>query len=500
MGVIKKQAFQSSVILYTGTLIGFLTTGLLAPHLLTKSEIGTLRLLLSYSGIFAGISVLGFGIVTIRFVPRFYDKVKNSYNGFLGISLLVGTIGFVISLALILLIRPEIIRNNLEKSPQFAHYFFLIIPLTFFQVYYNLFDAYNNALYRSSFGVFLRDFVQRMLILVGLILIFLNIFDFDQYVYYYVTAISLPTVLIWIHLVSHKSFDIRINFSRLNKPLIVSMISVAFFGLLNSFGSIAAIQVDAIMLNMFLDASAVGVYVVTFYFGTLVLIPAKALNKIAPTLISKAFKEDDLETVSDIYYRSTANLFVIGLLVYLGLLVNLENIFNIIPRSYEEGKLVIVLIGFANLIKMAAGSNDSVITYSKYYKMTTAFLIIFLFLIVLFNYLLIPLLGMTGAALATMLAILSYNLIKSIFIRMKFGFFPYSFQFIIVMVLGGIIYLIVSYLPDIDNFIIEILVDSIVTTLLYYLFMRKLPIFTDINQMILKGYEKAAEFFRTKFK
>jgi len=398
LGVIKRQAFQSSVLLYFGTLIGFLTTGLIAPNLLSKSEIGTLRLLLSYSAIFMSLSILGFSTVTIRFLHQFQDKITKKHNGFLGIAIIVGTIGFLITWIIIEVIEPSIVQNNIEKSPQFAKYFFLIIPLTIFQTYYALFDAYNNALYRSSYGVFLRDFVQRIIILIGLLLLFIHFFDFEEYVFYYVLAICLPTILILFHIIRYKAFDVKINTSFLNRTLIGSMMSVGLFGLLNSMSNIAALQIDAIMINMYFDDAAVGVYVITFYFGTLVFIPSKALNKIAPSLIAKAFKEDDQHTVKDIYYRSCQNLFLIGALVFLGLLVNLDNVFNIIPSSYQEGKLVIVLIGLANLVKMAGGSNDSLITYSKYFKVTTLFLTIFTILIVVFNFIFIPLFGIIGAA------------------------------------------------------------------------------------------------------
>ena len=500
MGIIKKQAFQSSVLLYTGTIIGFITTGLLIPNLLSKSEIGTLKLLQSYSAVFMSLGILGFGTITIRFIPRFLNKEKNNYNGFLGISLIVGAIGFIIALGLIYGIKPTIIQNNLEKSPQFAQYFSLIIPLTFFMIYYSLFDSYNNALYRSSYGVFLRDFVQRILILMGLLLVLVHFMDFDQYIFYYVSAICIPTLFILFHVIWHKSFDIKINYKFLKKPLITSMASVGLFGLLNSFSSIAVLQIDTIMVNMYLDSTAVGVYAITFYFGTLVLIPSKALNKIAPTLIAKAHKEKDLETIKDIYIKSSGNLFLIGVLILLGLFVNLENIFNIIPKSYEEGKYVIVLIGLANLVKMGGGSNDSIITFSKHYKMTTIFLIILVFLIILLNLIFIPPFGMTGAALASLCALSIYNLIKFFFIKLKFGFNPYNFQFIIVVVLSGIIYLIILALPNMNNFIVEIIFDSILTTLLFYFAVRHLAIASEANLLVNQLSQKAISFFRSKIK
>jgi O-antigen/teichoic acid export membrane protein len=498
LGVIKRQAFQSSVLLYTGTIIGFITTGLITPNLLSESEIGTLRLLLSYSAIFMSFAILGFSTVTIRYVPQLFNRKSGNHHGFLGVSMLVGTIGLLLTTGIIELIRPTIIENNQDKSPQFAQYFILIIPLTIFQTYYTLFDSYNNALYRSSFGVFLRDFVQRILILIGLSLLLVHLFDFENYVYYYVGAICIPTILILIDIIRHGVFDIKISAKIFNKAILGSMASVGLFGLLNSMSNIAALQIDAIMINMYLNDAAVGIYVITFYFGTLVFIPSKALNRIAPSLISKAFKENNLETIKDIYYRSCKNLFLIGTLILLGLAVNLENVFNIIPSSYEEGKFIILLIGLANLIKMLGGTNDSVITYSKYFRTTTLFLVIFSISIIVFNFLLIPSFGITGAGMATLFSIVLHNLIKFIFIKMKFDFMPYNYQFILVLVFAAIIYFIISIIPNPGNFILDILLDSFLTTVLFYLAVRWLSISIDLNNTFHQILQKTAVFFKTK--
>ncbi len=500
MGIIKRQAFQSSVLIYIGTIIGFISTGLIAPNILTGGEIGTLKLLQSYAALFVSLGILGFSTITIRFLPHFINKKENHFNGFLGLSVLVGTFGLFIALAVILSIKPAIIQNNFDKSPEFARYFFLIIPLTIFQIYYALFDAYNNALYRASYGVFLRDFVQRILVLIGLLLVLFHFFDFNQYVYYYVVSICLPTLLILIHLIRHNEFDLKIKTRFLKKSLLQSMASVGLFGLLNSFSNIAILQIDTIMVNMYMNSTAVGIYAITFYFGTLVLIPSKALNKIAPTLIAKAFKEEDLETVKDIYYKSTSNLFLIGVLILLGLLVNLENVFNIIPKSYEEGKFVIVFIGIANLLKMGAGNNDSIITYSKYYKMTTVFLITLVLLIIIFNFLLIPTYGMTGAAIASLLAIFIFNFTKFIFIKLKFGYNPYNLQYIVALGYAAIVYIIVIILPDLDNFIFEIAIDSIVATLFFYILIRYLPMARELNSSINQISGVVINIFNSKIK
>jgi O-antigen/teichoic acid export membrane protein len=500
VGVIKKQTFQSSILLYLGTLLGFVTTGMLAPHLLSPSEIGTLKLLMSYSGIFAGIGVLGFSTVTIRFLPEFQKKSLNNRYGFLGISMIVGVFGFLITWLIISLIKSDIIANNHEKSPEFAEYFFLIIPLTLFQIYYNLFDFYNSALYRSAYGVFLRDFVHRILLLIGLLLVMLHFFDFEVYVYYYTIAICFPTILMVFHLIWYKGFDLSINRPLLSKSLLGSMASVAFFGLINNSSHVAILQIDSIMVNLYLDSTAVGIYTITFYFGSLVIIPAKAFNRISPTVISNAFQDDKLDTIRDIYEKGCRSLFLIGSLTVLGLMVNLDNIFYLIPRSYETGKMVIVYIAFANLIKMADGSNDSIITFSKYYKLTTVFLVLLVVLIVVFNLVLIPIFGMDGSAIATLISVSIHNVSKTIFIKRKFNLFPYNFQYILVLIVTLGIYAIVNLIPSFNNFMVEIAKDSALAGILFVVFIWQLPMALEFKKVVTDILEATIRYFKKKLK
>ena len=50
-----------------------------------------------------------------------------------------------------------------------------------------------------------------------------------------------------------------------------------------------------------------GIYNISFYFGTIILIPAVALGKISSTFIADAWKDKDMETINDIYYKSSIN-------------------------------------------------------------------------------------------------------------------------------------------------------------------------------------------------
>jgi O-antigen/teichoic acid export membrane protein len=351
-------------------------------------------------------------------------------------------------------------------------------------------------LYRSSTGIILREFIQRILVLTGMLFFIFNIFGFDGFIYYYTAAVSLPTVLIVIYLADKKAIHLKLNASMLTGKLMRSMASVSFFGFLNTFSNLAIIRIDAIMVNHFIDSAATGIYVTSFYFGTLVQMPARALNRIAPVLIADAYKENDLATIKDIYKKSSLNLYIIALWLLLGLAVNLDNIYKIIPETYAQGRMIIIYIALANVVRLAGGSNDSIIAFSKYYKYTTLFLVIFLVLIFTFNLYFIPQKGITGAAIASLAAISIFQAIKVAFIYYKFGFQPFNWKFIHIAIAAAIVYLTADLLYPFPSFIMDIIMRSILITALYGGYIYFTDISPDINQSILQFISKVKNIFR----
>jgi O-antigen/teichoic acid export membrane protein len=73
------------------------------------------------------------------------------------------------------------------------------------------------------------------------------------------------------------------------------------------------------MVDHYLGLSQAGVYTISFFFGTLVIIPARTMGKITSVVIADAWKSDDKKTILDIYKKSTLSLPVAGTLVFIGL-------------------------------------------------------------------------------------------------------------------------------------------------------------------------------------
>ena len=182
-------------------------------------------------------------------------------------------------------------------------------------------------------------------------------------------------------------------------------------------------------------------------------------------------------------------LFIIGLIMFLGLWANIDNVFQILKPEYLPGKWVIFFIGLGSLIDMSTGANSSILGSSKYYKVQTVFLVVLVILLILNNLLLIPLFGITGAAIGGAVSLSILNLLRYLFLLFKFGLQPFNYKFLIVSGIGVAAYLITALLPPLPNFIADIFVRSSILSILFCLPIYLLKLSPDIN-------EKADEVLR----
>ena len=184
MGIIVKQTIKGTIYSYLGVGLGFITTAILLPHLLKPEEIGLLNLLVAFSAIFAQFASLGMNSVTTRLFS-YFRSIENNHHGFLFILISVSLIGFILSTVGYFILKPSIIENNIEKSYLFVEYIYYLVPLVFFTLFFIVLDNYNKVLFNASYGIFLKEFYQRILILISIILFALKLISFRYFVLTY---------------------------------------------------------------------------------------------------------------------------------------------------------------------------------------------------------------------------------------------------------------------------------------------------------------------------
>lgn len=485
MGIIKKQGIQGSIILYIGVFIGFLTSSVFFPKILSKEEIGLLNTLLSYSIVFAQFSTLGFNSVITRMFSYFRDNDKK-HNNFFFFVFAILLVGSMVFLGSFYLLKPFIVSQNIQNSPLFVDYLNYLVPLTIFTLIFFILDNYYTVLFKAVRGIFLKEVLQRVLILFALFLFYIKLYNFFGLVVFYVVALCVPTVILVYTIVIEKEFVIKPNFGFITKDLAKTMLNVGIFGILTSIVGSANIQIDKVMASSMLSLEATGIYSTVFIFATLIKVPSRALLKIASAILADAWKVNDLQLIGKVYKETSFNQYIIGLLVFIGLWANIDNIFWILPQGYEEGKYVILFLGIAYTFEMATGASNNIIATSRYFKALTWIVAIMLIVAVILNLLFVPLFKINGLALATSISVITFTLIKIVFIYAKFSLNPFDKRFILLTIIGITSYLASLILPDFSNLIFNILVKSAFITFLYLVLLYLSRISIELNESVHK--------------
>jgi O-antigen/teichoic acid export membrane protein len=75
-----------------------------------------------------------------------------------------------------------------------------------------------------------------------------------------------------------------------------------------------------------------------------------------------------------------------------------------LPEGYQQGASIVMLLSTGSLFNMATGLNAAVLFTSEKYRYGAVFLISLAVVVLILQIVLIPIFGMIGAALATVLA------------------------------------------------------------------------------------------------
>ncbi|GMT46378.1 MAG: hypothetical protein IEMM0006_2210 [bacterium] len=483
MGVIQKQSISGTIYSYLGVLLGFITVGWLFPRILSTGQVGLLRILVSYSVLFAQFASLGINSVSVKLFPYFRNPEKK-HHGFLGLALLVSLAGFILSTGIYLLLKPLFISQASEKSSLFTTYFYYVVPLILFTLLFSIFDTYYRVLYNAVKGIVYKEVVQRLLILAAILLYFFKVIDFQWLVILYVLAFISPSLFLMGTLIRDKLFFVKPDFDFIDKKMAREMINVAFFGILASFSGVLVLNIDVIMVSHYLGLGEAGIYTIAFFFGTLILVPMRTMGKISSVVIADAWKIDNRKTIMDIYRKSSISLSVIGFLLFIGIWGNLDNIFQIVGKDYTAGKYVILFIGLANLSDLFLGVSPHIILNSKHYRWLSYLLFIFAILLIVTNILLIPRYGITGAALASLISKYIYNSLKFLFLYKKFRFQPFNYKHLEIIFFAAISWYLSTFIPVLGHFILDLVVRSLFISVVFMTPVYFFKVSEDINQKV----------------
>ena len=484
MGVIQKQTIKGSVWSYVGAFLGFVNTGLLFPKIFSTSEIGLLSVLVAISALFSQFSSLGMNSVTARLFPYFKENIK-SKSGYLSLLLIVTIIGFVVSILVGLIFQDWIVETNNDESGLMGKYAIYLIPMTLFTLFFNVFDTYNKMLYDITSGIFLKEFVLRVLNFISIILFFFNVIDFDVFVFLYVLSYFVPLGVLLVILFVRGEIVVNLKGFLLPKAMKREIFLVAAFGILAGFSGIVIDYLDKFLVGKYLGLSEAGIYTIIFFIGGMILLPFRALNKISSTLIAECWKENNLSTIEDIYKKSSLSQFLFGIFLFCLLVLNFSNIFEFLPEQYSIGKWAMLVIAASNVLIMISGVSYAIISTAKYYWYMTLLMGLQIVMVIVCNVLLISVFGMIGAAFASFVSVIFIRIGSILIVGRKSKIWPFTLNHLKVLIVSTVSIALAFAVPDIKNYILDSVVKSFIFSIAFLILILRFNVSTDLENALL---------------
>ncbi|MFT6216959.1 MAG: O-antigen/teichoic acid export membrane protein [Roseivirga sp.] len=483
MGIVINQSIKSSAIAYLGVIIGYANVLWLFPYFLESEQIGLFRLIQSSAFLMATFGQFGLSSSLVKFFPRFKNE-----KGFLAFTLIGGGVGSLFLFLLTLLFKNQITAYFSQESALFVEYFSITLLISVCLVQFQIFEAYCRSLLKIVIPTLIRDIQLRLSITVLIALFALGIISFDLLIQVLLGVYALMVISIFGYLKSIQSFSFKLDFSFLNKKVLKEIVTYSLFMLIGAGGTQIVLQIDSIMVSGQLGLEATGIYTIAFFIGIVIEMPRRSIAQISSALIAQAFEKEDIPAVNKLYKQTAINQMIIGSLLLIGIWANLENLYSFIPNGqlYISGINVVLFIGLGKLSDMAFGTNGEIIVMSKHYKFNVIAVAILAFLTIGLNLILIPKYGIEGAAIASFLAMLIFNISKFLFVWIKFKIQPFSINTLKFLAIVGVVLFGNQLLPPLENVFFDILVRSIAITILFAILTLGLKVSVEVNGLFKK--------------
>lgn len=424
-----KQVVLNTIFSYIGVGIGTISVIYFIPRVFgdqqSAENYGGILVLLNYVSLFVFISMISSPRTIIKFYPSF-DKLRREY--------LISTLFWYQVIALSLtcflfyIFSENIYVNYKGEIINISPFFYPLIVLFTFNSF--LF-GYSQVIEKTNFPTFLRDSFVKMWNFSILFLLYVETINFKYFLYLYLFQFLVQFVILFFYIYIRRKDRIRLfNFQLFFNS---EILKYTLFSLFAGAAATLVTKVDIQMIKTMINQEVVAYYSFGLFFISVLIIPRNSITTIANNIISrdlnalehKVFKEKYLR-ISFIYSLST-------LLVFISIILGLEELMMIVGGNYgsETIRNVVIILGLGRVVESMFIINSSLITFSKYFKVDIFFQLLAIILVIVFNIIFIKMYNLIGAAISTSLVFIIISMSRSLFIKTKFDLFPVSKKYLL---------------------------------------------------------------------
>ncbi len=485
MGIVLKQSFTNTLILFLGFGIGGINVLFLYTHFLHEDYVGLITFILSTGNILLPLLVFGMQHTIIKYYSSYKTKIER--DNFLSTTLFIPLL-VIIPLAIIgALVYEKIavwlsVENEIIKK-----YTYLIFIVAVFMGYFEVFYSWTKVHMKSVFGNFIKELFPRICTSFLLIGVYLKWLTNEQFIYSVVIVYGISTLIMMLN-----AFYVYKPTFKFNLPHnIKEIFSFSWYIIIAGSAGGILLEIDKFMIPQMEQIAEVAYYSVGIYIASVIAIPGRAMQQITSPITAKDMNCDRYDEVEKLYQQTSLNLLIVGGLLFLLINLNISEMYEIINKpQYTKGIWVVLIISISKLIELALGTGNAILVNSIYYKIFFYLSIGMAVSVIILNKWLIAMIGIDGAALATLIVMIVYVLVKVAYIQWKFKLQPFSINTIKIIGIVVVLYFCFNLIDLEMNPFVSIILKSLIILAVYSFVVKKMEISKELNTMVAAFFKK----------
>jgi len=460
-------------------------TGILLARVLGPSLLGQYNLGNTVANFTANFTKIGFDQGLVRFIPRYKANNQEGKIKYLVVfsflisailSMLVGGVFYFYSDFLAIKLFNDVEMSGVLKITSF---------LIFVFTYYRLSSSILKGVKRVDFLTITSYIVVPITFLLSLLV--LRKPDVYAVISARMISYSLGIILVIFFILKKEKF-MSGKIEKINIKEYLSFSSpLLFIGLLYFLIS----HIDILMIGYFLESSDVGVYSVAVRIAGMAVFLLSASNTIFGPTISELTEKDQFKTLERLLKSISKIIFAFSLNFLLFVIIYNQEILTVFGEEYIVGGLVLIILTFGQFINASVGPTGTILIMSGKQKFEVFNSIAICLMNIILNIILIPRLGISGAAIATASSIVIINIFKVLEVYVLYKFHPYKksfFKLIVFSILAGIV---IFLFKDLNiNYIIKLILAVTFSMIINFGLIYKFGLEEDDQVIIDKVVNK----------
>lgn len=488
MGLVARQSFKAGIVTYLATLIGVLNILFIFPLTLTISQLGEIQLVLTFATTLGTIILFGGPLVLTNFYPKLKEnKVKTS--ALLGLLILIPVFVMAIVMLSSIFLHDYAITYFSKAQGNIAEVaFWSTLILSLLTAHFTLFVSISALFGRIAVPSVFTNLIKLYLPLLSFAL-FYQVITYVQLFQLLVLFYIIILVLIGIYTYKIGDFEIRFNLKTLiNELPLKSIFTYSGINILAGIAYSLANQVDMLMLASMMNTYATGLYVWSLFIANAIIIPLGLISNVVGPIIAENWSKSNTAEIQKVYTQSASTLLTLGVTLFAVFFLSIDDLFAIMPKGqeFQKAKWLVFLLGISKLIDMSFGINHIILTYSAQYKLNMYFIVLSAGVNIVLNFLLIPIYGLIGCGIATLVSLILFNVCKWGYLFLRYKLNPFNQNFFKNLGIGALLFLILYMVPRFNYWLFNILIFSGGYFLFYLSIVHYLKLAPELSNFISK--------------